>query len=233
MGLREALDGVPDHRKSQGRRHPLGAILSLAVCAMLCGARSLYAIAQWGRDHGAATGQLLGFRPGKTPCVATFHRVFKDLDVDAFETVLGEWLTNNGLELGETLSLDGKTLRGIHGEGVPGGTSGVSLCNPERGGAGPSGIARERPGVGGGQSGAGSGPSGGPGSGGGRPVDATGGMPADCVRWRGLPVAGKGESARFVAGLGGSIFPHWKVKGPMGQRCPGGTGGNGRSAGQR
>ena len=71
MGLREALDGVPDHRRSQGRRHPLGAVLGLAVCAMLCGARSLYAIAQWGRDHGAATGQLLGFRPGRTPCVAT------------------------------------------------------------------------------------------------------------------------------------------------------------------
>ena len=66
MELREALDGVPDHRSSQGRRHPLGAILSLAVCAMLCGARSLYAIAQWGRDQGIPTGQLLGFRPGKT-----------------------------------------------------------------------------------------------------------------------------------------------------------------------
>ena len=120
MGLREALDGVPDHRRSQGRRHPLGAVLGLAVCAMLCGARSLYAIAQWGRDHGAATGQLLGFRPGRTPCVATLHRVFKDLDVDAFEMVLLEWLSDSGLELGETLSLDGKTLRGIHGAGVPG-----------------------------------------------------------------------------------------------------------------
>ena len=35
------------------------AVLSLAVCAMLCG---LYAIAQWGRDHGAAAGEALGFR---------------------------------------------------------------------------------------------------------------------------------------------------------------------------
>ena len=128
MELREALDGVPDHRSSQGRRHPLGSILSLAVCAMLRGARSLYAIAQWGRDQGVPTGQLLGFRPGKTPCVTTLHRVFKDLDVAAFEAVLGEWLSNSGVEPGEALSLDGKTpvsstgqaLRGIHGEGVPG-----------------------------------------------------------------------------------------------------------------
>ena len=128
MRLREALELVPDHRSSQGRRHGLGAILSLAVCAMLCGARSLYAIAQWGRDHGAPAGELLGFSRGKTPCVATFHRVFKDLDVDAFEAVLGEWLINSGPGPGETLSLDGKTpvsstgqaLRGIHGEGIPG-----------------------------------------------------------------------------------------------------------------
>ena len=118
--LREALDAVPDHRSSQGRRHSLGAILSLSVCAMLCGARSLYAIAQWGRDHGVATGQLLGFQPGKTPCVATLHRVFKDLDADAFEAVLREWLTSSGVDPGEVLSLDGETLRGIHGEEIAG-----------------------------------------------------------------------------------------------------------------
>ncbi len=120
MRLREAMDGVPDHRSSQGRRHSLGAILSLAVCAMLCGARSLYAIAQWGRDHGAATGEALGFPLGKTPCVATLHRVFKDLDVAAFEAVLREWLIESGVELGDVLSLDGKTLRGIHGEEIAG-----------------------------------------------------------------------------------------------------------------
>jgi hypothetical protein len=87
---------------------------------MLCGARSLYAIAQWGRDQGSATAQLLGIQKEKTPCVATFHRVFKDLDVAAFEAVVGDWLANSGVEPDDPLSLDGKTLRGIHGEEIPG-----------------------------------------------------------------------------------------------------------------
>ena len=52
----------------------IATILALATCAMLCGARSLYAIAQWGRDQGGATAQLLGFSQEKTPCVATLHR---------------------------------------------------------------------------------------------------------------------------------------------------------------
>ncbi|MDE2842525.1 MAG: ISAs1 family transposase [Chloroflexota bacterium] len=116
MRLREALDGVPDHRSRQGRRHPLGAVLSLTVCAMLCGARSLYAIAQWGRDQGAAAGQELGFPLGRTPCVATLHRVFKGLDVDAFEG----GVRDSGVDLGSVVSIDGKTLRGIHGEELPG-----------------------------------------------------------------------------------------------------------------
>ena len=120
MTLREALDLVPDFRSSQGRRHSLGAILALATCAMLCGARSLYAIAQWGRDQRGATAQLLGFSQEKTPCVATLHRVFKGLDVAAFEAEVGNWLANSGVEADDPLSLDGKTLRGVHGQEIPG-----------------------------------------------------------------------------------------------------------------
>ncbi len=120
MTLKEALDLVPDSRSSQGQRHSLGAILALATCAMLCGARSLYAIAQWGRDQGGATAQLMGFSREKTPCVATLHRVFKGLDVAAFEAVVGGWLANSGVEPDDPLSLDGKTLRGIHGQEMPG-----------------------------------------------------------------------------------------------------------------
>ena len=97
----------------------MGAILAF-TCAMLCGARSLYAIAQWGRDQGGATAQLLGFSQEKTPCVATLHRVFKGLDVAAFEAEVGNWLANSGVEADDPLSLDGKTLRGVHGQEIPG-----------------------------------------------------------------------------------------------------------------
>ena len=99
---------------------------------MLCGARSLYAIAQWGRDQGAATAQVLGFTREKTPCPATLDRVFKGLDVAAFESAIGDWLVSSGVESDDPLSLDGKTLRGIHGQEIAG-VHLVSACASQAG----------------------------------------------------------------------------------------------------
>ena len=67
---------VEDPRKPKGMRHPLPAVLALSVCAMLNGARSLYAIAQWGWEH-PQFAQPLGFSRERTPCVATLHNVFR------------------------------------------------------------------------------------------------------------------------------------------------------------
>ena len=233
MRLREALDGVPDHRSSQGRRHPLGAVLSLAVCAMLCGARSLYAIAQWGRDHGAAAGEALGFPLGKTPCVATLHRVFKDLDVAAFEEVLREWVKDSGADLGSVVSVDGKTLRGIHGEEIPG----VHLVSAYAADSGA--VLTQMATVGKGQELAaakvllGQIPLEGKIVVAGRSADPTGGVPADCGwRWR-LPVAGERESAHVAAGPGGRLFPLWKTEGARGRQWRPGRNRNGRSEGPR
>ena len=49
--LLEAFQRVPDPRRPLGRRYPLPAILSLAVCAMLCNCHSLYAIHQKDQKH--------------------------------------------------------------------------------------------------------------------------------------------------------------------------------------
>ena len=118
--LLEVLDSLPDPRSVHGKRHPLGAILGLAVCAMLCGARSLYAISQWGRDQGREVSQALGFTRDRTPCVSTLHQVFSRLDRESFESALGKWLQERGLRDGEALAIDGKRLRGIHGRQLPG-----------------------------------------------------------------------------------------------------------------
>jgi hypothetical protein len=126
--LAAALAGVPDPRRPYGWRPayppiPLVALLQLTVAAMLCGARSLAAVAQWGRERRADEPALLlalGLAPGRSPCVATLHRVFKALDVGAFERAVGAWLAATGVGPADPVAVDGKTRRGVHGAGLPG-----------------------------------------------------------------------------------------------------------------
>ncbi|HEY7974940.1 MAG TPA: ISAs1 family transposase [Ktedonobacterales bacterium] len=118
--LRAALETLPDVRRGQGKVHPLGGMLALSVGALLCGCRSLYAISQWGRECEPTIRVALGLRRERGPSVATLHRAFRHLDHAAFERVLGQWFAQQGLESDEALAIDGKTLRGIHGEELPG-----------------------------------------------------------------------------------------------------------------
>ena len=119
--LLAALQAVPDPRQRRGQRYGQASILALAVCAMLCDARSLFAIAQWGHERASgALAAALGFECGRTPSVATLFRTFRDLDVAAFEQALADWFAAQGLPPQEALAVDGKTLCGIHGEQVPG-----------------------------------------------------------------------------------------------------------------
>lgn len=117
--LYEALSGVID-RRQYNTVHPLPSVLALCICAMLCGARSKLAVAQWGRDHGEEIAARLGFRR-RTPCHASIHNILTGLDVDAFEIALSQWI-GQFLPPGKrrAVAVDGKTLRGIHGEELPG-----------------------------------------------------------------------------------------------------------------
>jgi hypothetical protein len=126
QSLLEAFTRVPDRRSVHGRRHPLPAILALSTAAMLSGARSLYAIAQWGRAQSPEVVHALGFTRARTPAVATLHYTFKALNIEAFERALEVWAAQiasrrvRGSTALVPLALDGKGLRGIHGEELPG-----------------------------------------------------------------------------------------------------------------
>lgn len=117
--LAEMFDRVHDPRKRKGKVHDLTPMLCLAVVAMLAGRTSLQGIAQFGRDHGNTLAFALGFRRGKTPCIATYSRVFRRLAIDAFEAVLRDWIVQRCPDLGEHFALDGKAVRGSHDGDVP------------------------------------------------------------------------------------------------------------------
>jgi len=121
--LFEVFAELPDPRNPSGRRHSLAACLTLCATAMLCGSRSLYAIAQWGRDHDELA-ETLGFQRKKRrwPCVSTLHYLFKAVDVVRFEKASTEWMLAQGAaDIKErVLNIDGKTLRGSQGDEVPG-----------------------------------------------------------------------------------------------------------------
>ena len=115
--LMDILAEVPDPRNAKGKRHPLCAILALAVIALMCGYRSYSAIAEWGRTYGSDLVKALGFTRAKTPCAATLHNLFKKLDIAQLEAVLSQW----GVETLEShpvacpplaVAIDGKLLRG-------------------------------------------------------------------------------------------------------------------------
>ena len=64
--------------------------------------------------------QALGFPDGGMPAATTLHDVFKRLDTPQFEAALQTWAAA-ALDSGDRqLVLDGKALRGIHGEELPG-----------------------------------------------------------------------------------------------------------------
>jgi hypothetical protein len=124
--LIEVLGEVPEVRSARGRRHPLGAILGLACAAMLCGARTYEAIAEWGRNYDPALARALGFTHPKTPCAATLFLLFRRLDRAQVEAALGAWAEQVLAALpaaageAEGIAVDGKTLRGSRRQGAPG-----------------------------------------------------------------------------------------------------------------
>jgi len=118
------LAEVPDPRGRRGKRHPLTAILAMAVAATLCGAQSYAAIAEWGRNYGPPFAQALGFTRLKTPCAACLFLLFRRLDRTALEAILARWaeavlasLPPQEGEL-EPVAVDGKTVRGAKKHGA-------------------------------------------------------------------------------------------------------------------
>ncbi|MEU8265337.1 ISAs1 family transposase [Micromonospora sp. NPDC048999] len=116
-GLLHALAAVPDPRDPRGVRYPLAGLLAVAVCAVLAGASSFAAIADWLHDLDEQAKARLGFDRG-VPVGTTVWRLLTRLDAGLLTTVLAAWLrarvrpdTPRPKRCRTVIAVDGKTLR--------------------------------------------------------------------------------------------------------------------------
>jgi len=123
------LAQLADPRHRRGRRHALGAVLAVAVAAVLAGARSLAAVGEWAADAPDQVLAALGVRRDplrgvwRPPGEATVRRVLTRIDADALDRAIGAWLAGQqppppagpgppGRSPRRAVAVDGKTLRG-------------------------------------------------------------------------------------------------------------------------
>ena len=105
---------IPDPRRSQGRRHPLPVVLSIAAAAILCGAKGYKAISLWAKDLGQKARARFRCRYRnqryEVPSCHVIREVLTRVDPVHLDNALQDW---NAQYAGddEGLAIDGKTMR--------------------------------------------------------------------------------------------------------------------------
>jgi predicted transposase YbfD/YdcC len=127
LSLLDHLARVPDPRKRRGVRHSLSSVLAAAIAAVLAGAQSFTAIAEWIADAPPPVLICLGIRRDpltrrfQPPGEATIRRVLEAVDAAALDAEVGAWLSVRVQEASPhagprprraALAVDGKALRG-------------------------------------------------------------------------------------------------------------------------
>jgi hypothetical protein len=132
-----ALEQVSDHRQKRGVRYPLALILSLIVLGKLAGMTSLAGVAEWVRLRADWLKVVLPLTRARLPCASTYGNGLRTVEAEEITHRLSDWLTRldatrrcgtepsrlliqpAAREQHRQVILDGKTLRGTLGHGVP------------------------------------------------------------------------------------------------------------------
>ncbi len=104
-----------DPRLERSKLHELLDIITIAICAVICGADDWVEIEQFGNDKLPFFSKFLGL-PNGVPSHDTFGRVFARLNSEQFQSCFLEWvqdlMSSSGEELKGVVAIDGKTLCG-------------------------------------------------------------------------------------------------------------------------
>lgn len=112
--LLDVIAQIPDLRQARGIRHSLPAIVLLAAAAVLTGATSFTAIAQWARYCGRALLDAAGMPAAGIPSEPTIRRTLELIDAHRFDLLIYAWMRLSFATIGgrRVIACDRKTVRG-------------------------------------------------------------------------------------------------------------------------
>lgn len=110
-GLRVLFADLEDPRSGNAQRHDLLEIVTVALCAVLCGAQSCTDMARFGELKLALLRRFLRLDAG-VPSHDTFSRLFRLLEPEAFARCFGRFVEAFTTANPAVIAVDGKSLRG-------------------------------------------------------------------------------------------------------------------------
>ena len=112
--FRAHFAALPDPRVERCKRHGLLDVVTVALCAVVCGADTWVDVEEFGRSKEAWLRSFLAL-PNGIPSHDTFGRGFAALDPGAFEAAFLGWVRHlAAATAGQVVAIDGKTLRRSH-----------------------------------------------------------------------------------------------------------------------
>lgn len=109
---------VNDGRSSQGKRHPLENILLILFCAITTGCTSITDCWRWAIHNRRLLKQLIDM-PYGIPHPTTISYTLQVCDTGSLIMVWNIWIRLiYGIKSDTVVSLDGKTMRGVYGDGI-------------------------------------------------------------------------------------------------------------------
>lgn len=117
LSITEHFAGLEDPRAEHLNDHTLLDIITIAICAVICGAEGWTDVELFGNERLAWLRQFLKLEHG-IPSHDTFGRVFARLDPVPFEQCFLSWVgAVFQVTEGQVVAIDGKTVRRSHDRG--------------------------------------------------------------------------------------------------------------------
>lgn len=110
--IEEHFGSVRDPRIERSKEHKLIDILSIAICAVICGAEGWVDIENFGKSKETWLKTFLEL-PNGIPSHDTFGRVFSLMEPEEFQESFQSWIESiQELTEGQIVAIDGKQMRG-------------------------------------------------------------------------------------------------------------------------